>query len=232
MFEREDGLAIHDLITRAAEALGATVNILQRAASRVGALDVGFVGGKEFSGIVDGTKDGSIKALYMLGADEFNAAKDIGWKTFVVYQGHHGDHGAARADVVLPGVAYTEKDGIYVNTEGRPQQAKKSVSPPGDAREDWSILRALSERLGAKLHYDTPLQLRDRIATEWPHLVDFDVIKPAKAAKSGKKGKIAKAPFVNPIRNFYLTNPICRSSDTMRQCSESFNTQEYLEAAE
>jgi len=231
-FQREDGLAVHHLLQETADRLDGQLSILHRAASRVGALEVGFVGGKEFNGIVDGTKDGSIKALYMLGADEFNAAKDIGWKTFVIYQGHHGDHGAARADVILPGVAYTEKDGIFVNTEGRPQQAKKAVSPPGDAREDWSILRALSDRLGAKLPYDTPQQLRKRITDEWPHLVNFDVIKSAKTAKVGTKGKVSKDAFVNPIRNFYLTNPIARASDTMRACSEDFKAAEYLEAAE
>ena len=231
-FQREDGLAVQALLQATAERLSGQLSILHNAASRVGALEVGFLGGREFSGILEGTKDGSIKAVFLLGADEFDAKAEIGWQCFTIYQGHHGDHGAARADVVLPGSAYTEKDGIYVNMEGRPQLAKKAASPPGEAREDWTILRALSEHLGKKLPYDNLLQLRNRIAEEWPHLVDFDVIKPAKGGAFGKKGKVSKDLFIYPVKNFYLTNSICRASDTMRACSQDFQKAEYLEAAE
>ncbi len=234
-FKGDDAAAVHHMLHCAKKELGAEISILHTAASRVGALDVGFApgdGGKGFNEILAGTKDGSIKAVYLLGADEFNAAKEIGWQTFVVYQGHHGDHGAARADVVLPGAAYTEKDGIYVNTEGRPQLAKRAASPPGDAREDWTILRALSERLGAKLSYDTFAQLRERIYGEWPHLGEFDVVHPTEWKSFGKKGKVSGVPFVSSVKNFYMTNAICRASDTMRACVEEFKQQEYLEAAE
>ena len=234
-FQRKDGEAVQALVADAAEKFGASFNVLQQAASRVGALDVGFVpgkGGKDFASIVEGTKDGSIKALYMLGADEFNAHSEIGWKTLVIYQGHHGDHGAARADVILPGAAYTEKDGIYVNTEGRPQLGKRASSPPGEARADWKILRALSESLGQSLPYDTQAQLRTRIFEEWPHLSEFGTVQQPKAENITAKGKVLKAAFANPVQNFYLTNAICRASDTMRACSQSFNQEELLEAAE
>ncbi|MEM7650989.1 MAG: molybdopterin-dependent oxidoreductase, partial [Pseudomonadota bacterium] len=190
-------------------------------------------GGKAFSEIVEGTKDGSIKALYLLGADEFNAHAEIGWKCFTIYQGHHGDHGAARADVILPGSAYTEKDGIYLNTEGRVQFAKRAAFPPGDAKEDWKILRGLSEVLGQKLPYDTQIQLRNRIFDEFKHFAVADEIAPAKWGKFGKKGKVAKDDFVNPILNYYMTNAICRASDTMRACTlELLETEDQLEAAE
>ncbi len=243
VFQREDGEAVHDMLCEAAKKLGAIkegwngFNILHRAASRVGALEVGFVPqkkGRDFREIIEGTRDGTIKALYMLGADEFDARSAIGWQTFVIYQGHHGDHGAARADVVLPGLAYTEKDGIYVNTEGRPQLGKRAASAPGDAREDWRILRALSGFMGVKLSYDTPVQLRQRIAQEWPHLVEFDAIKPAAPEDFGVKGKVGKEALTLPVKNFYMTNAICRASETMRKCSAAFlNREEALaEAAE
>ncbi len=227
----EDGAAIHKLCYDLAEKMGVVkkgwngFNVLQSAASRVGALDVGFVpqaGGKGFADIVAGTKDGSVKALYLLGADEFNVAKDIGWKTFVVYQGHHGDYGAERADVVLPGCAYTEKDGIYVNTEGRPQLGRRAVNAPGDAREDWTILRALSEHLKVTLPYDNLSALRERIGAEWPHLSKIDVLTPAKWGSFGDKGKLNTAVLASPVKNFYLTNSIARASDTMRECSQTF----------
>jgi NADH-quinone oxidoreductase subunit G len=234
---------VHHALYKIAEDLGAVkkdwngFNILHRAASRVGALDAGFIpqaGGKDFTGIVDGTKDGSIKAVYLLGADEFDAHKQIGWKAFTIYQGHHGDHGALRADVVLPGAAYTEKDGLYVNLEGRAQYARKASTPPGEAKEDWKILRALSEQLGETLPYDTQAQLWDRIASEFPHFAEGDTITPAKWGEFGIKGKaVAKTPFMNPIRNYYMTNAICRASEVMAKCSGSFNVQDdVLEAAE
>jgi NADH-quinone oxidoreductase subunit G len=243
VFEREDGEAVHHALFKVAEDLGVVkegwngFNILHRAASRVGALDAGFVpqgGGKDFEGILAGTKDGSIKALYLLGADEFSAHSEIGWKCFTIYQGHHGDHGAARADVVLPGAAYTEKDGIYVNTEGRVQYARRAAFPPGEAKEDWKILRKLSEVLGRVLPYDTQVQLRERIFGEFAHFAAADEIKPAKWGAFGVKGKSGQEPFVNPVVNYYMTNAICRASHVMRDCTlELLETQdERLEAAE
>ena len=151
-----------------------------------------------------------------------------------IYQGHHGDHGAARADVILPGAAYTEKDGLYVNTEGRVQQAKRASFPPGEAREDWKILRALSETLGKTLPYDTDVQIRERICREWPHLGAIDQVVSAEPAKFGKKGKLSKEPFRSPVTHYYLTNPICRASDTMRACTRDFGVEDnhIAEAAE
>lgn len=244
VFEREDGEAVHKALYKVAEDLGCIkkgwngFNILHRAASRVAALDIGFVpqaGGKDFEGIVEGTKDGSIKALYLLGADEFDARAQVGWKCFTIYQGHHGDHGAARADVILPGSAYTEQDGLYMNTEGRVQYAHKAVSAPGDAKEDWKVLRALSEELGQALPYDTQMQLWERMGGEFKHFAEPDQIKPAKWGEFGGKGKAkAKEAFVNPVRNYYLTNAICRASETMAKCSQEFRADEaeMLEAAE
>lgn len=243
VFEREDGEAVHHELRELAEELGVVAkgwngfNVLHRAAGRVGALSAGFVpqkGGKDFNAILEGTRDGSVKAVYLLGADEFDARAHIGWKTFVIYQGHHGDHGAARADVVLPGAAYTEKDGIYMNTEGRVQLARRAVFPPGDAKEDWKILRALSEALGKTLPYDTQVQLRQRINDEFKLLEHVDEIIPAKWGKFGAKKRVAAGDFENPIVNYYLTNSICRASDTMRACSTEFQAQreDLLEAAE
>jgi NADH-quinone oxidoreductase subunit G len=243
VFEREDGTAVHHRLYELAQEMGVVkegwngFNILHRAASRVGALDAGFVpkaGGKGFGEIIAGTKDGSIKALYLLGADEFDARAQIGWQTFVIYQGHHGDAGAARADVILPGAAYTEKDGIYVNLEGRVQYARKASFPPGEAREDWKILRAQSEALGQKLSYDTQAQIRSRIFGEFAHMNAPDTITPSAWSAFGAKGKIdTKAPLKNPVADYYLTNAICRASATMKACSEKFvNNTEMLEAAE
>ena len=243
VFEREDGESLHQKIHKLAEDLGIVkdgwngFNVLHRAASRVGALDAGFVpqaGGKDFKGILEGSRDGSIKAVYLLGVDEFDVRGQIGTDAFVIYQGHHGDHGAIRADVVLPGSAYTEKDGIYVNTEGRVQFAKKAASPPGEAREDWKILRALSAALGLALPYDTQMQLRNHIFEKHKHFGLMDTITPAAWTKFGSKGTPDKKAFTNPIRNYYLTNAICRSSDTMQACSREFisQTEEYMEAAE
>ena len=243
VFEHEDGEAIHGALKKMADDMGVVTkdwngfNVLHRAASRVGALDVGFVpqdGGKDTHGILDGTRDGSVKALYMLGVDEFDARAHIGWKTFVIYQGHHGDHGAARADVILPGAAYTEKDGIYVNTEGRVQLVRRASTPPVEAKEDWKILRALSEKLGQVLPYNTQVELRSRINDEFKLLEHADEIVPAKWGAFGGKGKVSKLAFKNPVSNYYLTNAICRASDTMRACSEEFKTKDelLLEAAE
>lgn len=242
VFQRTDGLALQHKLYQFAQKIGAVggdewngYSVLHTAASRVGALDIGFVPqgkGRDFAKILKGTQDGAIKALFMLGADEFDAKAEIGKKCFVVYQGHHGDAGAARADVILPGAAYTEKDALYVNTEGRPQQAKKASFPPGDAKEDWAILRALSEKLGCVLPYDSLGQLRDRIGVEWPHLLDVDQITAADLPKSvGAEGKILKKGFVNPVTNFYMTNAICRASETMAKCADEL-LPKYLEAAE
>ena len=243
VFCRDDALAVHALLYKAAEELGIIkkewngFNILHSAASRVGALDIGFLpqnNGKNFAEIINGSKDNSIKAIFLLGADEFNARVNIGWQTFVVYQGHHGDHGAQRADVVLPSAAYTEKSGIYVNTEGRPQMSWKAVSTVGQAKEDWAILRALSEHIGKKsLPYNTVQELRKRIQKEWSIFKSMDEIIPAKWSKFTFKGKVLKDDFVLTSGNYYLSDAICRASPTMQECVAAFtNKEEFLEAAE
>jgi NADH-quinone oxidoreductase subunit G len=159
--------------------------------------------------------------LVLLGADEIElSASDA----FVVYLGTHGDAGAHRADVILPAAAYTEKDGLYVNTEGRPQFGERAVFPKGEAREDWAILRALSERLDATLPYDTLEQLRTRLYADHPTFGQVDHAPTGAAldlAAVGAKGEVADLAFASPITDFYLTNPIARASVTMAQCSAS-----------
>ncbi|MBV9862216.1 MAG: NADH-quinone oxidoreductase subunit G [Alphaproteobacteria bacterium] len=198
-------------------------NVLHRAAARVGGLDLGFVpgpGGRDVAGILAGCRAGEVEILYLLGADEVDLS-GLG-RTFVIYQGHHGDRGAARADVVLPGAAYTEKDGTYVNTEGRVQRARKAVFPPGDAREDWAILRALSAALGRPLPFDSLPELRRRIEAACPVLAARDQVIPAEWGGFGEPGEIRADPFVYPIADFYRTDPISRASRTMAQCSELY----------
>jgi NADH-quinone oxidoreductase subunit G len=186
-------------------------NVLHRAAARVGGLDMGFVpqkGGRDVQGILEATRTWDIEVVYLLGADEIDAAQ-FG-NAFVIYQGHHGDAGAHRADVVLPGAAYTEKNAIYVNTEGRAQQATAAVSPPGEAKEDWKVLRALSEALGKTLPFDTLAQLRARLPAIRPALWQ--------AGKGDAGAKITAEPFVYPVKNFYMTDSISRASKTMADC--------------
>lgn len=195
-------------------------NVLHHAASRVGALDVGFVpasGGKNIAEIFAGTQSGDIKMVYLLGADEFDTA--LLGKAFVVYQGHHGDDGAHRADVVLPGAAYTEKEATYVNMEGRPQRGKRAVFPPGQAKEDWAILRSLSDMLGKPLPYHNLPDLRARIAKEFPHFAAIGAIQPAVwKAETKTSFAIAASPFLPFVTNFYMTDPISRASRTMAEC--------------
>src|SRR6202012_3418157 len=140
--------------------------VLQDTASRVGALDIGFAPGAGGLNAAQMTTFGTLDALFSLGADEIKVPDGA----FVIYIGTHGDRGAHRADVILPGAAYTEKSGIYVNTEGRVQLAGRAAFPPGDAREDWAILRALSETAGSKLPYDSLAQLRAAMVKAYPHL--------------------------------------------------------------
>ena len=198
-------------------------NVLHQAAARVGGLDLGFVpgpGGRDIQGILAGCKSGDIEILYLLGADEIDT-DDLG-AAFVIYQGHHGDRGARRADVILPGAAYTEKDGTYVNTEGRVQLARHAVFPPGEAREDWKILRALSGSLGRPLPFDTPRELRRQMWEAHPILADADAAPRAPWDSFGEAGPVASTPFEYPIEDFYRTDPISRASHTMAQCSELF----------
>jgi NADH-quinone oxidoreductase subunit G len=202
-------------------------NVLHAAASRVGGLELGIVpgpGGRDTAGILEGTESGAIEAVFLLGADELDTRR-LG-NAFVIYQGHHGDRGASAADVILPGAAYTEKHGTYVNFEGRPQRAKLAVFPPGDAKEDWKILRALMAALGIPSSINTLGDVRARLAQIAPHLAEIDVITPASWAEIRAGGSLERAAFTSPIVDFYQTNPISRASGVMTKCSEQLAERE------
>ncbi len=215
-------------------------NILHTAASRVAALDLGFLpgeGARDVVSIVDGAQKGEIDFIYLLGADEFDVAH-LG-RAFIVYQGSHGDAGAHHADVILPGAAYTEKDGTYVNFEGRVQQAERAAFPPGEAKEDWTILRALSDVLNVKLPYDNRAQLLKALVADKTHFADRAVAPiHADTAASTWEGIGASGPLQNiqpvthGIADYYLTNPIARASETMAKCSREFVTGHPKMAAE
>ncbi|OYV35543.1 MAG: NADH-quinone oxidoreductase subunit G, partial [Rhodospirillales bacterium 20-64-7] len=218
LLARPDGAAIHARSWELANAFGMLnaewhgFNILHHAASRVGALDIGFLpgpGGKSTGEMLGGGVD----LLWLLGADQVNTAA-IGPDTFVVYQGHHGDAGAARADVILPGAAYTEKDGTYVNTEGRVQQGLLAVRPPGDAREDWRILRAISAYLGHALPYDTLAELRAHLAAEYPLFAQVGAVRRLAGTDTtapDASGDLSAETFSAVLPNYYQTDPISRA---------------------
>ncbi len=227
---RDDGAAMLGLARAAAERFGMVgdgwngFNVLHAAASRVGGLDLGFApgpGGRDTAAILDGAATGEIGLVWLLGADEIDMER-LG-KSFVVYQGHHGDAGAGRADVILPGAAYTEKSATYVNVEGRPQRTALAIFPPGDAREDWTIVRAFSEAAGHTLPYDSLAQVRARLADANPVFDAIDEIVPAEWEGFGGELSGAapdSAPFRSPVGNFYMTDPIGRCSETMAQCTQ------------
>jgi NADH-quinone oxidoreductase subunit G len=205
--------------------------VLHSAASVVGALDIGFAPDKGGLSAAEMTTSGTLDLLFSLGADEIKMPDGA----FVVYIGTHGDRGAHRADVILPGAAYTEKSGIYVNTEGRVQMANRAAFPPGDAREDWAIVRALSDVLGRKLPYDSLSALRQAMFKATPHLMRIDRIEAGDASAiktfAGKGGRVEKTPLQSPVEDFYLTNPIARASAVMAECSRLASGQ-MLTAAE
>jgi NADH-quinone oxidoreductase subunit G len=174
-------------------------------------------GGRDVAGILAGSEKGEIDFVYLLGADEIETKRLD--KAFVVYQGHHGDKGAARADVVLPGAAYTEKDALYVNTEGRVQAARRAVFPLGEAREDWAILRALSGALGKALPYDSLAALRAHLVSAYPSFAKEDAVSQAAWGAFGKAGPIDATPFAYPISDFYRTDAVSRASPTMAECA-------------
>jgi NADH-quinone oxidoreductase subunit G len=234
---RQDGAAVLALAAKLAADVGAVrpdwngFAVLHGTASRVGALDIGFAAGAGGLSAAQMTTSGTLDVLFLLGADEVKVPDG----TFVVYIGTHGDRGAHRADVILPGAAYTEKSGIYVNTEGRVQMANRAAFPPGEAREDWAIIRALSDVLGKKLPYDSLGALRQAIFRTVPHLMRIDQIEPGSAdhikALAAKGGSVEKAPFKTVVEDFYLTNPIARASAVMAECSRLASGQ-MLTAAE
>ncbi|MCA6110607.1 NADH-quinone oxidoreductase subunit NuoG [Bradyrhizobium cenepequi] len=224
-FARHDGAAVLAQAAKLAADFGALKDgwngfgVLHDTASRVGALDIGFAASAGGLNAAQMTTSGALDGLFLLGADEIKVPDG----TFVVYIGTHGDRGAHRADVILPGAAYTEKSGIYVNTEGRAQMAARAAFPPGEAREDWAIIRALSDVLGKKLPYDSLAALRQALFRAVPHLMRIDQIEPGKAddikALASRGGTVDKAVFKSPVEDFYLTNPIARASAVMAECS-------------
>jgi NADH-quinone oxidoreductase subunit G len=235
---RPDGAAVAALAAKAAGAVGAVKDgwngfaLLHAAASRVGALDLGFVPAQGGRSAAEMSHAGVVELAFLLGADEIDIAKGA----FVVYIGTHGDRGAHRADVILPGAAYTEKSGLYVNTEGRVQIAERAGFPPGQAREDWAILRALSDVLGHKLPFDSLGELRAALFKAHPHLQRIDEIVPGDPADierlAARGGTPDKAPFRAAVADFYLTNPIARASMVMHECSVLAKGAPALTAAE
>jgi NADH-quinone oxidoreductase subunit G len=226
---RPDGAALLGLARAVAEKAGLVregwngFNVLHTAAARVGGLDLGFVpkaGGRDVAGILAGAAEGAIEAVVLLGADEIDMTA-LG-QAFVVYLGSHGDAGAHRADVVLPGAAYTEKNATFVNLEGRVQRTRLAVFPPGEAREDWKVIRALSETLGRTLPYDTLGQVRARLAAVNPLFATEGQTVPGAWGEFGRDGALEETPFVSAIDNFYMTDPISRASETMAECVASF----------
>ncbi len=234
----DDGAAVLAMAAKLAADVGALGDdwngfaVLHTAAARVGGLDIGFVpqsGGMDTAAMISAAGQGNLDIVFLLGADELDT-NALG-SAFVVYIGSHGDAGAHRADVILPGAAYTEKSGTFVNTEGRAQMAMRAAFPPGDARDDWSILRALSDALGHRLAFDTLSQLRQDLYQVHPHLARIDDIdagdpgdlralasSPASSPSSGG-GSASSAQFANAVQDFYLTNPIARASAVMAECS-------------
>jgi NADH-quinone oxidoreductase subunit G len=222
---RHDGAAVLSQAAKIAAEIGALKDdwngfaVLHDTASRVGALDIDFAPGANGLSAAQMTTFGTLDVLFLLGADEIKVPDG----TFVVYIGTHGDRGAHRADVILPSATYTEKSAIYVNTEGRVQMTGRAAFPPGEAREDWAIIRALSEVLGKKLPYDSLAQLRKALAKAVPHLMRLDQIAPGNVADirtlAGRGGSLEKAPFASSVEDFYLTNPIARASAVMAECS-------------
>ncbi len=239
---RDDGRAVASNAAKLAQTVGAVSDqwngfaVLHTAAARVGGLEVGFVpgdGGLTVSGMQKAAQDGTLDALFLLGADEMDMSA-FG-NTFVIYIGTHGDAGAHRADVILPGAAYTEKSGTYLNTEGRVQMGMRAGFPPGEAREDWAILRALSAVLGNTLDYDSLTDLRASMIERHPDLAAIDTVlsaDPADIAKlAGTGGNMTDAAFSSAVSDFYLTNPIARASAVMAECSALAKSRA-IEAAE
>ncbi|WP_149589675.1 NADH-quinone oxidoreductase subunit NuoG [Tabrizicola flagellatus] len=208
-----DGEAVLSQAMAYATGAGAKFMVLHTAAARVGAMDVGAV---TEGGLAMATQGAQV--IYNLGADEVEISRDGADAPFVIYQGSHGDRGANRADIILPGAAYTEENGLFVNTEGRPQLAFRAGFAPGEAKENWAILRALSAEVGQQLPWDSLAALRSALVARHPHLGRIDEV-PENAWQPLPVKAPAKATFRNAIRDFYLTNPIARASSVMAELS-------------
>ena len=204
-------------------------NVLHTAASRVAALDMGLVKEGGVEDILSGAESGAIKVIYNLGADELDRKRLK--KAFVIYQGSHGDEGVKSADVILPGVAYTEKPGTYLNTEGRVQRAQRAIFGPGESREDWTIFRALSDVIGKTLSFDNIAELRATMTKDYLHFATLDQKPTAGWADIGVAGTVSSGGFKHAITDFYGTNPIARSSATMDECRDAMNAADHTEGA-
>ncbi|MCF6303825.1 MAG: NADH-quinone oxidoreductase subunit NuoG [Rhodobacteraceae bacterium] len=216
----KDGEAVLEAAKKLVENTNSKFMVLHTAAARVGGMDIGFNTEGGMINALDGAE-----VIYNLGADEL----DIDAGPFVIYQGSHGDRGAHRADVILPSAAYTEESGIFVNTEGRPQMANRAGFAPGDAREGWAILRALSAELGAALPFDNLAQLRSLLFKEFPHLAALDAV-PENQWVKAKPKKLKGGAFNCAISDYYLTNPIARASKTMAELSQLNQAQKPMAA--
>ena len=221
---RKDGKAIWWAARKLAEETGMIrpeegwngFNVLHTAAARVGALDLGLATKEGMDGILRDASEGRVKLVFLFGADEFDPAplEDA----TVVYIGTHGDRGVTVADIILPAAAYTEKHGVYINTEGRVQWAEPAVPPPGEAREDWKIFRALSQVTGDPLPFDDRAGLLHRLGAELPHIARLDTRPQEAWGAFARKGRILAEPLSSAITHFHFTNPIARASHTMAAC--------------
>lgn len=227
---RPDGLAVIGAAMNLAERLGAVKDdwtgfgVLHRTAAAVGGLEAGFVpgdGGRDAEGMLKGVENGEIDLVLLLGADEIPMER-LG-RSHVVYVGSHGDAGAERADVVLPGAAWTEQDGLYVNLEGRPQLAVRAVFPPGEAREEWKIFRALSGEMGSPLPFNDLDELRGGLFADHPGLAAIDAV-PKTAWRPEAEGALVAEPFTIGGGCPYLRNPIARASEVMAELSQRRKT--------
>ena len=231
---REDSNAILNAASSIATEFGVVdgawngFNVLHTAAARVGGLDMGFIPGSksmDTKAMLKAAKSGQLDMLYLLAADEMDL-DGIDASCFVIYQGSHGDAGARIADVILPGAAWCEKDALFVNTEGRVQHAQRATFPPGDAREDWAIIRALSAVLGKTLGFDNHDELREALYTAVPGFADQGGVAVNAFKPQGRKGTITSTPLQHAIgpgsdRSFYMTCPTSRHSTTMAACIEA-----------
>ncbi|MCQ8184770.1 NADH-quinone oxidoreductase subunit NuoG [Parvularcula maris] len=227
---RGDGHAVMEAALKLAKSVGASggewngFGVLHSAAGRVGALDLGFLpgeSGRDFAGILEGAASGDIEVVYNLGCDEADLSALE--KAFVIYQGHHGDAGAKTADVILPGAAYVEQPGLYANLEGRVQMANRVYFPFGEAKDDWAILRALSERVGHTLPYDDLFALRQAMIEDAPSFGSLDTLEKVEAPSADLFGgaTLSNEPFGVVFGSYYKTNPIARASDIMDECEKA-----------